>query len=78
MTKYERERRILELWHKLFVKARGAAVILQTFTDLKIKIQLFGRQLLMNNQKKKDDLIVYEKSCPWIIMPNSTFKVRLP
>jgi len=49
MSKYERERRILDLWHKSFVKARGAAVILQTFTDLKIKIQLFGRQLLVNN-----------------------------
>ncbi|CDW91576.1 cation channel family protein [Stylonychia lemnae] len=45
-----------------YLEPKGAAVILRTFEGLRTKIQLFGRQLLVNNKKKQDEAILIEKS----------------
>ena len=38
LSAFDRKERILELWHKAHVKAKGAAVILRTFAGLRQKI----------------------------------------
>ena len=54
LSPQEREERIKELWLKAYGKARGAAIMLNQFEALKIKIQMFGRQLLVNGSKKEE------------------------
>lgn len=75
MSAFDREERIKELWLKAYLKAKGAAVILSTFKGLRAKIQLFGRQLLINSKKKDDEIVVIKKTCPFIIMPRDKFKI---
>ena len=48
--------------------------MLHAFENVRTKIQIFGRQLLSNNNKKEDEEKVAEKSCPLMIMPDSMFK----
>jgi len=65
MEQYENMR---QLWHRIYVKSRGAVKILHRFGDLNRRIYLFG-------VSKKLDLVEEEiKPLPFIIMPDSKLK----
>lgn len=75
MTDEERGRHLLELWQKAYRKARGASILLNQLEALRLKINVFGRQLLVNQSKNSIQEESIPKSCKYIIMPTDKFKL---
>ena len=43
MSREEKEKRVKELWLKVYNKAHGASILLNQLEALRTKIQIFGR-----------------------------------
>jgi hypothetical protein len=44
-----------ELWKIAIIKAKAAGILLMQIDNVKTKIELFGRQLLVNKTKRSEE-----------------------
>ncbi len=68
MGEEERELHIINLWKRVYSKARGGSLILRFFYDLSRKIYLFGVSKRLEEMEKE------EIPNPYAIQLNSKFK----
>lgn len=68
MADEEKELHVLNLWKRLYSKARGGSLILRFFNDLSRKIYLFGVS------KRLEEMEQEEIPNPYAIQLNSKFK----
>ncbi len=75
MNPDERNQRMLDLWRRTYQKAKAATIVINRFENLRMKIELFGRQLLVKGKNTPLEKETDEKPCPFLIMPSSCFKL---
>ena len=68
----EKKERIKYLWHRAFVKSKGAAHVLAKFGDLNQKIYLYGAAKKVENQDDNNDINIKQKKC--VFMPDNKLK----
>jgi hypothetical protein len=62
------------LWHRIYLKARGGARVLQQFGELNSKIYLYGAAVRPDNRKHGSKKSGEQTDTKWLIMPDSQFK----
>lgn len=53
LTRKEKEERLRFLWHRMYLKARGGARVLQQFGELNSKIYLYGAAKRPDKNKER-------------------------
>lgn len=61
------------LWHRAYLKSKGAAHVLAKFGDLNKKIYLYGAEKKKDEQEDEQAIILKAKRC--VIMPDDKIKV---
>ncbi len=72
LSAQEKEDRIRYLWHRSFLKAKGAAHILAKFGDLNQKIYLYGAAKKGEEQEDQQAMMLKTKKC--VLLPDSQIR----